>query len=291
MFLLATLSAASTAWGQAALATITGTIVDATGAAIPNAPVSVRNLENGQVFAAASSDTGNFAVQQLPIGDYDLTITVSGFKTYTHTNFHLAAAQVMREDVSLEVGQTTESVTVTAEASLLKTETSQVVQNVTLSQLNNLPVLVVGATASGVRDPFASARLVPGVQYTNGQPGATAVVAQMVVNGTPSNTYQTRLDGMTTNPTGPRNLGAQQQTQPSVDAIEEVAIQTSNFAAEYGTAGGAMINMVTKSGTNVYHGSAYDYMVNEALNAYQPYLGTRNKIRQHASASLWAVLW
>ena len=277
--LLAALPAA--AWGQAALATITGTVVDATGAAIANAPVTVTNLANGQVFAGASSETGNYSVQQLPVGDYDLSIAVSGFKTYTHTNFHLSAAQIMREDVALEVGQTTESVTVTAEASLLKTETSQVVQNVTLAQLNNLPVLIVGATASGVRDPFASARLVPGVSYTNGQPGATAVIAQMVVNGTPSNTYQTRLDGMTTNPTGPRNLGAQQQTQPSVDAIEEVAIQTSNFAAEYGTAGGAMINMVSKSGTNKYHGSVYDYAINEVLNARQPYLGTKNKVRQH----------
>lgn len=275
------LFSASIAFGQTGLATVTGTIVDATGAVMANAPVEIRNRDNGQVFRSASSETGNYTVSQLSIGDYDLTVTVTGFKTYTHTNFHLAAAQTMREDVTLEVGQTTESVTVTAEASLLKTETSQVVQNVTLSQLNNLPVLVVGATASGVRDPFASARLVPGVSYTNGQPGATAVIAQMVVNGTPSNTYQTRLDGMTTNPTGPRNLGAQQQTQPSVDAIEEVAIQTSNFAAEYGTAGGAMINMVTKSGTNVYHGSGYDYVVNEGLNAYQPYLGTRNKIRQH----------
>jgi hypothetical protein len=277
----ALLFSASILFGQAGLATVTGTIVDASGAVLANAPVEIRNRDNGQVFRAASSAAGNYTVSQLPIGDYDLTVTVTGFKTYAHTNFHLAAAQIMREDVTLEIGQTSESVTVTAEASLLKTETSQVVQNVTLSQLNNLPVLVVGATASGVRDPFASARLVPGVRYTNGQPGATAVVAQMVVNGTPSNTYQTRLDGMTTNPTGPRNMGAQQQTQPSVDAIEEVAIQTSNFAAEYGTAGGAMINMVTKSGTNAFHGSAYDYVVNEALNAYQPYLGTRNKIRQH----------
>src|SRR5262249_18897012 len=87
--------------------------------------------------------------------------------------------------------------------------------------------------------------------------------------------------GMTMNPTGPRLMGAQMQTQPSVDAIQEVAIQTSNFAAEYGAAGGAMINMVTKSGTNAFHASAYDYATNEALNAHQPYLGLRNKIRQN----------
>ncbi len=103
----------------------------------------------------------------------------------------------------------------------------------------------------------------------------------MVINGTPANTYQTRLDGMTMNPTGPRLIGAQMQTQPSTDAIQEVAVQTSNFAAEFGAAGGAMITMTTKSGTNQYHGSGYDYGTNEALNAHQPYSGLRSKIRQN----------
>ncbi|MFM2126006.1 MAG: hypothetical protein RL328_2457, partial [Acidobacteriota bacterium] len=279
--LLFALSAASISWGQTALATITGTIVDATGAVIANASISVRNLENGQVSTASSSETGNYSVLQLPIGDYDMTITVAGFKTYTHTAFHLAAAQVMREDVTLEVGQTTESVTVTAEASLLKTETTTVAQNVTLAQLNNLPVLGVGTTGSGFRDPFASVRLTAGIQYNNGQNGAPVVATNMVVNGTPANTYGTRLDGMTMNPTGSRLLANQMQTQPSTDAIEEVAIMTSNFAAEYGAAGGAMINMVTKSGTNAFHGSLYDYGTNEALYAHQPYVYLRPKIRQN----------
>jgi hypothetical protein len=190
----------------------------------------------------------------------------------------------MREDVSLQVGSATESVTVSAESSLLKTENSELVNNVTLSQLNNLPILAVGATNSGFRDPFSAVRLVPGVRYTNGTnvaAGTTGAVTTMVVNGTPANTYGTRLDGMTMNPTGPRLIGAQMQTQPSVDAIEEVAIQTSNFAAEFGTAGGAMINMVSKSGGNTFHGTAYDYGTNEALNAAQPYTGFKNKIRQH----------
>lgn len=270
--------------GQTALATVTGTITDATGAVIANAPVELRNLQNGQIYTASSSSTGNYTVSQLPVGDYDLTIAVSGFKTYAHRNFRLAAGQIMREDVTMEVGQTTESVTVTAEASLLKTESTEISQNVTLSQLNNLPLLVVGATNSGFRDPFASVRLVPGIRYANGAniaSGTTAAVTTMVINGTPANTYQARLDGLTINPTSARLLGAQMQTQPSVDAIEEVAIETSNFAAEFGTAGGAMINMVTKSGTNQFHGSVYDYANNEVINAHQPYTGNRNKIRQH----------
>jgi hypothetical protein len=276
---------ASVGFGQTALATVTGTITDSTGAVVANAPVSLKNLENGQVYTASSSQTGNYTLTQLAIGDYDLTVAVPGFKSYAHNQFHLAANQIMREDVALQVGQASESVTVTAEASLLKTENSELAQNVTLSQLNNLPILIVGATGEGIRDPFQAVRLVPGIRYAAGSNigagGSPAVVTTMVVNGTPSNTYGTRLDGMTMNPTSPRLLGAQMQTQPSVDSLEEVAIQTSNFAAEFGATGGAMVNMVTKSGTNAFHGGAYDYATNEALNAHAPYLGTRNKVHQH----------
>ncbi|MEO5922327.1 MAG: TonB-dependent receptor [Bryobacteraceae bacterium] len=276
LLLISLLLSTSLGFGQTVLATVTGTITDATGAVVANAPVSLLNLENGQSFTAASSNTGNFTVSQLPIGDYDLSVALGGFKTFTHAKFHLSAGQTMREEITLEVGQTTESVTVTAEASLLKTESSELVQNVTLAQLNNLPILIVGATTSGFRDPYVAVRLVPGVRYA----GTTAVTT-MVVNGTPANTYQTRLDGQTQNSTAPGLVGANMQTQPSVDALEEVAIQTSNFAAEFGTAGGAVINMVSKSGTNQYHGSAYNYGINEALNAAQPYTGLRSKIRQN----------
>jgi hypothetical protein len=263
-------------YGQTSLATVTGTVTDGTGAVISNAPIVLRNLENGETFKAASSETGNYTVSQVPIGDYDLTITVTGFKTYTHTKFHLAAAQTMREDVTLEVGATTDAVTVTAEASLLRTESSELAHNVTLSQMNNLPLLNIGVTNQGFRDPYSATRLAPGIRYAQAGPLNT-----MVINGTSANSVQGRLDGQTQNPTSDRLLGATGETQASVDAIEEVAVLTSNFAAEYGTAGGAIINMVTKSGTNQFHGGGYDYMRNEALDAHQPYTGLRNKVRQN----------
>ena len=278
--------------GQTATATITGTITDPSGAVLGDAPVQVLNLATGVVISGASSSTGNYTIQQLPVGDYDLSVEVSGFKKYVHSNFHLSAAQTVREDIALQVGQTTESVTVTAETTLLKTESTEISQNVTLSQLNNLPILAVGATNSGFRDPFSATRLVPGINYRNSAGQGGNAVTQMVVNGTPSNTYQTRLDGMTMNPTAPRTAGATMQTQPSVDAIEEVAIQTSNFAAEFGAAGGAMINMVTKSGTNSFHGGAYDYGNNEWFNAHQPYTGLRAKVRQtDYGVTLGGPLW
>ena len=244
---------------------MTGTIADTSGAVIAGAPVELKNLENGQVYTAATSSTGNFTVSQLPIGEYDLTVTSSGFKTYSHKQFHLTAGQTMREDILLEIGQASECVTVTAEASLLKTENSEVAQNVTLSQANNLPILIVGATNSGFCDPFQAVRLVPGIRYAGTGPATTTVI-----NGTPSNTLQARLDGQTLSSTAPGLVGATMQTQPSVDAIEEVAVPTSNFAAEFGTAGGAIVNMVSKSGTNQYHGTVYDYAINEVLNAASP---------------------
>ncbi len=273
------LLSASAAFGQTSLATVTGTIVDPTGAVVANAPVSLKNTETGQVYSAASSDAGNYTVPQVPLGEYNLTVTVPGFKTYEHNKFQLSAGQTLREDIALQVGQSTESVTVSTEASLLQTESSQLAHNVTLSQLDNLPLLSVGATNDGLRDYFASSRLLPGVQYANS--GNNSAVVSAVINGTPSNTLQTRLDGATMNPTSLRLLGATMETQPSTDSIQEVAILTSNFAPEFGTAGGAVVNMVTKSGTNSFHGTLYDYLVNEALNAAQPYTGIKNKLRQN----------
>ncbi|MEO5924634.1 MAG: TonB-dependent receptor [Bryobacteraceae bacterium] len=275
--LLATLLVSATlGFGQTSLATITGTLTDPTGAVLADVPVSLKNLDNGSIFTAGSSSTGNYTVSQLPIGLYDLTVTAAGFKTYTRPGFRLVAGQTLREDIKLEIGQTSESVTVTSEVSMLKTESTEISHNVTLSQLANLPILQLGVSNQGFRDPLNAVRLVPGVIYV---PGGLA--NSMVVNGTPANSVQTRLDGQTVNPTSARLLGYTGQTQPSVDAIEEVAIQTSNFSAEFGTSGGAVVNMVAKSGSNQYHGSVYDYMINEALNARQPYTGLRNVQRQH----------
>ena len=199
------------------------------------------------------------------------TVTVPGFKTYTHTKFHLAAGQTLREDVTLQVGQSTESVTVSAETSLLQTESAEVVGNFTLKQLDDLPLLTVGATNDGVRDYFSASRLLPGVQYCDSATcpagGSGNAVTVTVINGTPNNSLTTRLDGATMNPTSSRLGGATMETQSSSEAVQEVDILTSSFAPEFGAGLGAVVNVVTKSGTNDLHGTVYDYLVNNALNA------------------------
>src|SRR5579864_2354321 len=279
------LLSASIGFGQTSLATVTGTITDASGAVVANTPVTLKNLDNGQVYAAASTDTGNFTVSQLPIGDYDLTVTSPGFKIYTHTKFHLAAGQTLGEDVALQVGQSTESVTVTAESSLLQTESSELAGNFTLKQLDDLPLLTVGATNDGVRDYFSASRLLPGVQYCDSATcpsgGSGNAITQTVINGTPNNSLATRLDGSTMNPTSSRLGGATMETQSSSEAVQEVNILTSSFAPEFGAGLGAVVNVVTKSGTNGLHGTAYDYLVNTALNATPAYLGEKNAIHQN----------
>ena len=262
------------AFGQAGSGTITGTIADPAGAVIANASVEARNTETGVVFPVVSTATGNYTVSQLPVGQYEVSATVPGFKKYVRSGIGVAAAQVVRIDIGLEVGQASESVTVQADASLLKTETADVVHNITLDQLDNLPILGIGnanAGSSGVRNPYSSVQFIPGVAYTAN--------SSMIINGAPTNTAAYRVEGLDN--TNHTVAFALQENQPSADAIQEVAVQTSNYAPEFGTAGGGLFNVTMKSGTNQYHGSGYDYFVNEDLNAAQPFSndGFGNKVR------------
>ena len=168
----------------------------------------------------------------------------------------------MRIDVTLEVGATTDSVTVTEQASLLKTESGDLSHNVSVDTLDNIPVLGIGARPV----PRACATLIPCFKLL---PGASFNAGfEHPVNGAPSNTMTLRVEGQdATNGWS----AVQSITQPSVDAIQEMAVQTSNYAAEFGQVGGGLFNVTMRSGTNQFHGSAYEYFVNEALNAGVPF--------------------
>jgi hypothetical protein len=134
-FIACLLLSTSAIFAQGALGTITGTVTDPSGAIVANAAIEVKNTANGQVYDTVSTATGNYTVTQLPVGAYDLTATITGFKTYKRSGLDLAAAQIMRIDIPLQVGSQTESVTVTAEASLLKTEAGDMTHNVTMDTL------------------------------------------------------------------------------------------------------------------------------------------------------------
>jgi hypothetical protein len=252
----------SVIFAQSDRGTITGTIADPAGAVVANALIEARNIETGAQYRSASTATGNYTLAQLPTGSYELTVTVPGFKKYVRPNIVLPVAQTLRIDIALEVGAATESVTVQAESPLLKTESGELSHNVSTDRMDNLPVLGIGSGASqaGIRNPYAVMQLLPGSDW---RPDSS-----IRLNGLPSNTQALHVEGQdATNGL----INTQSMTQPSVDAIQEFAIQTSNFAAEFGQVGGGFFNATMKSGTNQFHGSAYEYFVNEALNAGQPF--------------------
>ncbi|HJT87082.1 MAG TPA: carboxypeptidase regulatory-like domain-containing protein [Bryobacteraceae bacterium] len=269
-------AASVTAFGQAGAGTITGTVTDPEGAVVAAAPVEAKNAGTGVVYSAVTTETGNYAIAQLPVGTYEITVKAPGFKTYVHTNLAVPAAAVIRQNVSLEVGSASESVTVNAEASLLSTETADLTRNVTVQQLDNLPILGIGpnsAGASGIRNPFTLAELLPGTSFN----GVNRV---LVINGAPNNSEAVRVEGQDSRNNTP-GVSSTQVRQPSPDAVQEVAVQTSNYAAEFGTAGGGVLNITMKSGTNDFHGSVYEYFVNEDLNAAGSFSndGYGNKVR------------
>src|SRR5215472_5470660 len=243
--------------------TITGTIADPASAVVAGATIEAKNVETGGVYEAASSATGNFTLSQLPAGTYEISSAAAGFKKYVRRNLVLGVAQTLRIDIVLEVGPTSDSVTITESASLLKTESGELSHNVTAQRMDDLPVLSIGTAAgtAGIRNPGAVTLLLPGTTYTGN--------ALIRVNGAQGNTNNFRIEGQ--DASNGFLSGLNQQTQPSVDAIQEISVQTSNYAPEFGQVGGGYFNLTMKSGSNQFHGSAYDYFVNEVLNAGTPF--------------------
>ncbi|HEY4359770.1 MAG TPA: TonB-dependent receptor [Bryobacteraceae bacterium] len=253
------------AFGQTG-GTITGVISDPAGAVVANAPVQARNSATGVIVPAATSATGNYTLADLPAGTYEINVAMSGFKKYIQTGITVQQLQTTRVDVALQIGASTESITVSDVAPLLKTESGDISHNVTTQTVDDLPMGQIGA----VRVTTQAVLTIPGVN------GALTSIS---INGTPAASERVRIDGLDATYTlgnAYYSFGA-----PSVDSIQEVAIQTSNFAAEYGQTSGAVLSYTMRSGTNQYHGSAYDYWVNEDLNSAGAYSHLRPKTRKN----------
>src|SRR5215467_2277921 len=280
--LLCLLFASLSLFAQSDRGTITGTVADTTGALIPGVSIVATNVETSARYETATTETGNYTLAQLPAGLYQLSAELPGFKKYVRQGITVLVAQTLRLDVNLEIGSNGESVTVTEAAALLKTESSEVAHNVTAEFLNDLPVLGIGrlsAGATGIRSPYSVMNIVP---------GATWLPDQTVrVNGMEGNSSALRVEGQ--DATATISNGQITQTQQSVEAIQEVAVQTSNFAAEFGQSGSGLFNVTMKSGTNAFHGSVYDYFVNEALNAGWPFTddGSGHLLRSRERRNDW----
>jgi hypothetical protein len=251
---------------QATKAEITGTVHDPTGAAIPNAEITVTNTGTNEVRKATSGGDGLFAVNLLNPGTYKISIHTTGFKAFEVPSLTLAAGDSPRLDAAMEIGATTETISVEAATPLLQSENSSLGSSVNQVAVQDLPL--------NGRNFVQLVQLVPGANegppnsLTNGtKPDDKRISASFSANGQSEVLNNQMVDGMDNNESLIGSVGV----RPSVDAVSEIRVQTAVYSADTGRTGGAAVNIISKSGTNNFHGSAYEYFRNDIFNTY-PFL-------------------
>ncbi len=251
----------SVAPGQTVTGTVTGEVTDPSGAVVSGAKVVAHNLETGVDTTAATNESGLFRVEFLPIGHYQLTVTANGFETGTVPPFSLEVLQTANFNLRLQVGRTTESVSVSAAAPILNTTDPTIDSTFTANTISNLPL-------NGL-DFSALTLYMPGSVDTAGTSGTTSIERSTYFVDTPNfngnraqaNNYT--LDGIDMNETY-NNLISY---SPAPEALEEVKVITADSPTDYGNVNGAAVVSVLKSGTNQFHGSAYGYVQDYKFNA------------------------
>jgi len=249
---------------QVTTADVLGTVVDQSGAVVPGAKVTLRNLGTGVVASTSSNEVGNYIFNLLIPGQYSLEIEANGFKKIVYADIALAAGDRAREDARLSTGSIEETVTVSAEPPLLQTDSSTVTSVVTEQSVQDLPLngrnyVNLVTVQPGVNQGQADA-------LTDGFRGDDRRDTSVVVaNGQSDSHNNNMVDGMDNN-----NLagdGGDLAVRPSIDAIAEVKVDTNNYSAEVGRNAGAVINVITKSGSDTFHGSAYEFFRNDIFDA------------------------
>lgn len=239
---------------QRVTGTITGRVLDSTGAAIPKALVRVVNDDTQIIATTQSTADGLFTAPSLPPGHYSLIVTQPGFKQLERHGLTLHVDQTVNIPLTLTVGSVSESVEVTQHQQLVNTETSDNGAVIESREVLNLPF--------NQRDPYSLALLTPGV---TGSTSEYFAGLQFNVNGGRKGTTDIPFNGVSSTP--PSDGVNELTVFPSVDAVEEFKVQTSNFSAEFGASGGGIINVITKSGTSQYHGTVYDFLRNSYLDS------------------------
>ena len=256
------------AFAQITTATIVGTVTDNTGAAVSGATVTVTNTDTGLVRTIKTGEDGAYRIEFLPVGPYKLEASFIGFKSYVQQGIVLTVNEIARADVKLAIGAASETITVTETASIINTTNAEIGRTIESKEIANLPLVE--------RNVYALLDLTPGVQSNNngvatassgtstlilGYPEQRTLINGGTDGGTGSVNYY--LDGGV-NMTGLRNTG---NILPTPDAIQEFRVQTNSYSVEYGRFASGVINVLTKSGTNNFHGSVYEYLRNTVFNA------------------------
>jgi hypothetical protein len=246
------------AWAQSSFtASVRGNISDSSGAAVVGARVVLTEAARNVPHQVVSDDAGRFFMTALPPGDYVMAVEAPGFRRYSQTGITLAVQQQASFDVALQVGDISTSVEVQTTAPMLNTTIStlgQVIENRYMVTLPNIG-----------RNPLAMLSLTPGIVGVAGNLNPTNT--NFVANGARNSTSDVLVDGAIVNTTEQNTGITDLKYTPSVDSVQEFKMQTNFFGAEYAQSGGAIINLVTKSGTNRFHGTAYEFYRDSNLNA------------------------
>ncbi|MCI0622188.1 MAG: carboxypeptidase regulatory-like domain-containing protein [Acidobacteria bacterium] len=238
---------------------ITGIVTDASSAVVPEAAVKVTNVARGEAIDLKTSSAGIYSAQNLIAGAYSVSVTVPGFRTSTVSGVEVRVGEVTRTNVQLQLGEVSQNVDVRADILGLKTESSDIGTSVQREAILNLPLQVGGA----IRDPIAFVKLTPGF---NGGTSNSSVdyTTYNTFNGSQSGALQILIDGADISRT---SVQTQFNTGVSVEGVEEFKVMSSVYSAEYGRGTGGIVNLTLKSGTNDFHGSVYDFLRNDKLDA------------------------
>jgi hypothetical protein len=246
---------------QVLYGSLVGNVTDVNGAVVPDAVATATNEDTGIAKTTKTDASGTYQFLDLQPGTYSLKIAVSGFKTYERRDLPVAANNVTRNDVGLEIGSIEQSITVTGVAPALQTDRAEVRANISAAELENLPVTLgrnyqqVYRTLPGFSPPVNSHSI----------PTNPSRALEFNVNGTSDDQNNTRIDGVSATHVQLPHVVAY---IPALESIEEVNVVTNSFDAEQGLAGGAAINVQIKSGTNQLHGSGFEYHSNNHLKAW-----------------------
>jgi Carboxypeptidase regulatory-like domain/TonB dependent receptor len=249
---------AGSAYSQVLYGTLVGTIVDQSGAVVPNATVTATNKDTGQVYTDKADPEGRYNIPNVVAGTYELKVTASGFRTLVQNDVLVSINNVTRVDVNLQVGQVSEQVTVEAQAVQLQTDKSDVHTEITAQAIHQLPL-------NRYRNYQQLINLVPGstpASFQNSTTDTPGKALQTHINGANAQDNNTRLDGaQNINIWLPHHVA---YVAPA-ETVETVNVATDAFDAEQGMAGGAAVTVVTKSGTNDLHGTGFAYYDNQHL--------------------------
>lgn len=247
-------------FGQSNTGTIQGTVTDPSGAVVSGATVTARNLDTGLSFTANSSSAGIYSIPNLPPGRYAVSADFTGMKEFIQNGVTITVGSTTSLNISMELGARTQTVVVNADAQQLETATSDIGATVERPLIENLPLEVSGT----VRNPVQFITLVPGfVGNVSNNPGSNNT-DDFKVNGGQETATDILVDGVSISLVSPNT---QMNKGISTDAVQEFKVLQSNFSPEYGESGDGIVSLTLKSGTNQFHGSAYDYLRNRALDA------------------------